>query len=183
MKTAVFLATGFEEIEALTVVDLLRRAQISCDMVSIEDELTVSGSHGIKTTADMLLSEVAFDEYDCMILPGGMPGTRNLEGNQYLMSKLDDFYRKNKLICAICAAPTIFGHKGYLEGKAAVCYPGMEDELKGAFVPEEEVVKDGNIITSRGMGTSVEFGLKLLVVLTDKANADRIAASVMVPGF
>ena len=97
MKTAIFLAEGFEEIEALTVVDLLRRVKITCDMISTDDDILTGGSHGIKVKADYLLSEINFEEYDCMILPGGMPGTKRLEENQYLMSRLDEFYMKEKM--------------------------------------------------------------------------------------
>lgn len=183
MKTAVFLADGYEEIEALTVVDLLRRVKITCDMISTGDEIETCGSHAIKVKADYLLSEINFDEYDCMILPGGMPGTKRLEENQYLMSRLDEFYRKEKLICAICAAPTIFGHKGYLDGKAVVCYPALEGELKGAFVPEEEVVRDGNIITSRGLGTAIPFAAEIVKAILGEETSEELLKSVVYKQF
>ena len=179
MKTAIFLADGYEEIEALTVVDMLRRARITCDMISAGDEIETVGSHGIRVKADYLVSEIDFNEYECMILPGGNPGTKNLEANQYLMSKLDDFYIKGKLICAICAAPTIFAHRGYLNEKTAVCYPALESELEGASIPEEEVVKDGNIITSRGMGTSIAFAAKIIETLIDEKTAEDLLKAVV----
>lgn len=161
-NTAIFLANGFEEIEALTVVDMLRRKAIVCDVVSITGDKNVTGSHGIKVIADKIISETDFDNYDALILPGGMPGTKNLEADGYLMSRFDSFYSENKLICAICAAPSIFGHRGYLKGKKATCYPGFETELEGANFLLKPVVKDGNIITSRGMGTAIEFGAEIV---------------------
>lgn len=161
-NTAIFLANGFEEIEALTVVDMLRRKAIACDVVSITGDRNVTGSHGIKVIADKIVSEIVFDNYDALILPGGMPGTKNLEADGYLMSRFDSFYSENKLICAICAAPSIFGHRGYLKGKKATCYPGFETELEGANFVKEPVVKDGNVITSRGMGTAIEFGAEIV---------------------
>lgn len=161
-NTAIFLANGFEEIEALTVVDMLRRKSILCDMVSINEEKNVAGSHGIKVLADKTISDISFEDYDALILPGGMPGTKNLEANGFLMSRFDSFYSENKLICAICAAPSIFGHRGYLKGKKATCYPGFETELEGANFVKEPVVKDGNVITSRGMGTAIEFGAEIV---------------------
>lgn len=183
MKTAIFLTTGFEEIEALTVVDILRRAKITCDMVSTEDDIEVTGAHGIKVRADYLISEINFTECDCMILPGGSPGWMNLEANQYLMSRLDEFYMKEKMICAICGAPVILGRKGYLDGKAAVCYPGMEGELKGAFVPEEEVVRDGNIITSRGVGTAIAFAGEIVKAILDENTADELLKGLVYKQF
>lgn len=161
-NAAIFLANGFEEIEALTVVDMLRRKSILCDMVSINEEKNVAGSHGIKVLADKTISDISFEDYDALILPGGMPGTKNLEADGYLMSRFDSFYSENKLICAICAAPSIFGHRGYLKGKKATCYPGFETELEGANFVKEPVVKDGNVITSRGMGTAIEFGAEIV---------------------
>ncbi|MBO7374466.1 MAG: DJ-1/PfpI family protein [Lachnospiraceae bacterium] len=179
MKTAIFLATGFEEIEALTVVDMLRRAKLQCDMVSVDGEKTAKGSHGIEVAADLCISEVDFNEYDCLVLPGGAPGFKNLEANQYLMNKLDAFYAKGKLICAICGAPSIFGHRGYLQDKTAVVYPGMEDELKGANVVFDSVVKDGNIITSRGMGTAIDFAGEIIATLLDEETKDALLKGIV----
>ena len=179
MKTAIFLATGFEEIEALTVVDMLRRAKLQCDMVSVDGEKYAKGSHGIEVLADMCLSEVDFNDYDCLVLPGGNPGYKNLEENQYLMNKLDGFYSQGKLICAICGAPSIFGHRGYLEDKTAVVYPGMEDELKGANVVFDSVVKDGNIITSRGMGTAIDFSAEIIATLLDEETKDSLLKGIV----
>lgn len=179
MKTAIFLATGYEEIEALTVVDMLRRKKVEIDMVSISDDLDTVGSHGIRVRADKLLGDIDFSSYDCLILPGGMPGTRNLEANGYLMSRFDEAYKENKLICAICAAPTVFGRRGYLKGKKACCYPGMEDALEGATVSYEPVCKTDNVITSRGMGTAILFADKILETVADKETADGILKDIV----
>ena len=161
-KTAIFLADGFEEIEALTVVDLLRRAGIEITMVSIMGKRSVEGSHNITVMADELLEDLDFDSYDMLILPGGMPGTTNLDNCEPLKAKIREFNDKGKLLSAICAAPTVFGGMGILKGKKATCYPGREGDLTGADVQTTDVVKDGNFITSRGMGTAIPFGLAII---------------------
>lgn len=179
-SVAIFLAEGFEEIEALTVVDVLRRAGISIDTVSVTGKLTVTGSHSIPVTSDKLLEDVVnSDAYDMLVFPGGMPGTKNLEANTSLMGMLDRYNANGKLISAICAAPTIFGHKGYLVGKNACCYPGMEDGLNGATVSFNSVTVDGNIITSRGMGTAIDFSLKLLDVLGEGTPSAELASKIV----
>ena len=161
-RAAIFLAAGFEEIEALTVVDILRRAKITIDMVSVTGEQEVTGSHQITVKTDKRLEEVDFDETEILILPGGMPGTTNLEACVPLMDRVDEFYRKDKYLAAICAAPSIFGHKGILKGKKACSNPGFESHLEGAEVIRQPAVTDGHIITSRGMGTAIPFGLAIL---------------------
>ena len=161
-KAAIFFGTGYEEIEALTVVDILRRAGITADLVSITGEREVTGSHGITVKMDQLFEEVDFDSVDIIVLPGGMPGTTNLEAYNPLMDKVDEFYRQDKYIAAICAAPSILGHKGILKGKKACSNPGFESHLEGADVKQEPAVVDGHIITSRGMGTAIPFGLAIL---------------------
>ncbi len=182
-RVAIFFADGFEEIEALTPVDILRRGGIDTVTVSIGEDLTIHGSHNIDIKADIRISELDFDSVDMIVLPGGKIGHQNLEVCKVLTDKIAEFNGAGKFVAAICAAPTILGRMGILKGHDATCYGGMEAALEGANKLTDSVVVSGNIITSRGMGTSVEFGLKLLEVLTDKANADRIAASVMVPGF
>lgn len=161
-NTAIFLADGFEEIEALTVVDLLRRAGIEIEMASIMGRKNVTGSHNICVEADMLLEDVDFDSIDMIILPGGQPGTRNLDNCQLLKDKISAFDKAGKMLAAICAAPTVYGKMGILSGKKACCYPGCEADLKGADVQTLEVTKDGNFITSRGMGTAIAFGLAII---------------------
>ncbi len=179
VRTAVFFANGFEEIEALAVVDMLRRKSVVCDMVSISEDKFVTGSHGIRVQTDMILSEVTFEEYDGLILPGGMPGTKNLEANQYLMSRFDSFFAAQKLVCAICAAPSIFGHRGFLKGKNATCFPGFEKELDGATFIAKPVVKDGNVITSRGMGTAVEFGAEIVGELLGEDEKEALLKAIV----
>lgn len=161
-KVCVFFAAGYEEIEALTVVDILRRADIDVDMVSVTGEKNVTGSHNITVQMDKLFEEVDFEQTDMIVLPGGMPGTKNLEAFLPLMEQVDDFYAKGKYIAAICAAPSIFGHRGMLQGKAACANPNFESHLEGAEVKKEPAVVAGHIITSRGMGTAIPFGLAIL---------------------
>ena len=161
-KTAIFLAEGFEEIEALTVVDLLRRAAIDITMISITGDKTVTGSHNISVAADCLFEDVDFDSIDMLILPGGVPGTTNLGAFTPLTDKIREFDAAGKMLCAICAAPTVYGQLGILKGKKACCYPGREVDLLGADVQTTTVTKDGHFITSRGMGTAIDFGLAII---------------------
>ncbi len=178
-KTAIFFATGYEEIEALTVVDILRRAGEEITMVSITDERRVSSSHGVEVTMDKVLSEVNFDETDVIVLPGGMPGTKNLEACEALMEQVDAFVKAGKTVAAVCAAPSILGHRGHLKGKKACSFPDRESELEGADVKQEPAVTDGNIITGRGMGAAIPFGLAILEKLQGKEAADAMAAKIV----
>jgi len=178
-KVYIFLADGFEEIEGLTVVDLLRRAHIEINMVSITGRLQVTGSHKISVMADMLFEDARFDDADMLVLPGGMPGTINLMEHKGLDKLLRKFNSENKNIAAICAAPSILGSKGFLEGKYATCYPGFEDKLTGSNVRKQDVVVDGNIITSRGMGTAIDFALAIIRKLTDENTAKDIADKIV----
>lgn len=178
-KAAVLLADGFEEIEALTAVDLLRRARIYVDTISISDDYMVHGAHGINVQTEDLFEEVNFAEFDMIVLPGGMPGTKNLEEHNGVQRVVKDFHENGKYVGAICAAPGILGAMGLLKGKRAACYPSVEDRLSGAVIMRVPVVQDGNIITSRGMGTAIDFALKLVEVLTDKSKAEEIADSII----
>lgn len=178
MKTAVFFTTNFEEIEALTVVDMLRRADIPCDMVSVTGSLETTGSHGIKVTVEKLIDEIDFNDYGCLILPGG-PGTATLEDCDILMKNLDDFYANGKLVCAICAAPSIFGHRGYLKGRKACSFPAKEAELAGATIERNSVSEDGNVITSRGMGTAIYFAAKIIERIKGKEVADELLEKIV----
>lgn len=178
-KVFIFLANGHEEIEALTVVDLLRRAGIDIETVSIEASREVTSSHKVRIIADKLFSEIDFDLADMLILPGGMPGTKNLEAFAPLMEKIDDFFAASKNISAICAAPTIFGKRGILKGKKACCYPGMEEDLIDAIVEYNSVSIDGNIITGRGMGAAIDFSLAIIEKLLDAAAAEKIAKAIV----
>lgn len=178
-KVYIFLAPGFEEIEAGTPADILRRAGISVDFVSIDDSEYVTGARGITFKADAKFSEIDKDGADILVLPGGMPGTTNLNNFTPLMELVKEYNEKGRRIAAICAAPTIFGGLGLLEGKKAVCYPGMEDGLTGAITSTDSVVTDGNITTSRGMGTAIDFSLELLKILKDEDEALSMASKVV----
>lgn len=178
-KVCVFFGTGYEEIEALTVVDLLRRENIDTDMVSVTDSLTVTGSHNIPVIMDKMMPEVNFDEVDMIVLPGGMPGTKNLEACEVLMEQVDAFVAAGKPVCAICAAPSILGHRGHLSGKKATAYPGFEDQLQDAEVLAVPAVTDGNIITGRGMGCAVEFGLAIIEYIKGTEVKDSLAEKIV----
>ncbi len=178
-KVLIFMAEGHEEIEALTVVDLLRRAGIDIEMVSITGNKRVPGSHGIMTVCDKLIEQVNFDGVEMLVLPGGMPGTLNLELCEPLMDQIYGFNNMGKMLAAICAAPTVLGRAGLLEGKKATCYPGMEGDLKGAIVSTEEVCHDGNIITSRGLGTAIAFALEIVKTFQGEEAARKLAHGVV----
>lgn len=178
-KAAVLLADGFEEIEALTVVDILRRASVYVDTVSITDEYRVRGAHGINVQTEDLFDEVNFVEFDMLVLPGGMPGTTNLEEHPGVRRVIEDYAESGKYVAAICAAPGILGGMGLLKGKRAASYPSVESRLAGAVVSRLPVVQDGNIITSRGMGTAIDFALKLTEVLVSREKAEELAASII----
>lgn len=177
-KVYIFLANGFEEIEGLTVVDLLRRANINITMVSITGEQFITGSHQIIIKADALFENVDFNDADMLVLPGGMPGTKYLSGHEGLDQLLKQFHTKGKKISAICAAPSVLGSKGLLKGKYATCYPGFEDALLGAHIKNDAVVTDGNFTTSKGLGTAIDFSLALIKNLKSGAEAANIAKSI-----
>lgn len=178
-KVSVILADGFEEIEALTVVDLLRRAQIYVGTVSITDDYTVHGAYGINVQAEDLFEEVAFVESDMIVLPGGMPGTSNLNAHEGVRRVVKEFNRDGKYIGAICAAPTILGNLGLLKGKRVSCYPSVEQEIQGAVMTRTDVTVDGNLITSRGAGTAIAFALKLIEMLSGAEKAAEIAEAIL----
>ena len=178
-KVYIFLADGLEEIEALTVVDLLRRAGIKIAMVSITDDLMIKGSHGIEIKADSLFSEVDFSDAEMLVLPGGMPGTTNLGAFTPLLDLLKVHYNNERKLAAICAAPTVFSALGFLKDKKATCYPARAAELDCREVSEDSVVVDGNITTSRGLGTAIAFSLSIISQLISKEKADEIAESII----
>jgi len=178
-EVSVFLADGFEEIEGLTAVDLLRRAGIQVETVSIMGKKKVVGSHQIIVKADKKFDKADFTQTEMLVLPGGLKGTQNLKAHAGLRKLLLDFDAKGKYLAAICAAPTIFGSLGLLKGRKATSYPGMEDGLIGAEAVKEAAVVDGTIITGRGMGASVEFALKLIEALRDRETAEQIAQQIV----
>ena len=182
MKKAVMLfANGYEEVEALMTVDLLKRAGVDIRLVSINDDMTVTGSHGISVTMDTKLSRIQLKEEDAIIIPGGMPGTKYLAGYKPLTDLLTDFNNKGKKIAAICAAPSVFSGLGFLKGRKATSYPSFMEILSkdGAVTSEDSVVVDGNITTSRGLGTAADFALSLISQLENEEKAKEIAESVV----
>lgn len=174
----IFLADGFEEIEGLTVVDLLRRAEIEIRMVSVTGAKQVAGSHNIKIEADELFGESDYNQADMLVLPGGMPGTKHLAEHQELVTLLKQFNEEGRNIAAICAAPSVLGMNGILQGKKATCFPGYEDKLQGAIVTGTKTIEDANIITGKGMGVSIDFSLCIIEKLKDKETAGKIAAAI-----
>ncbi len=176
----VFLAKGFEEIEALTVVDYLRRAEMEVYTVGIGGKI-ITGSHNIPVFCDLDEKETTFDNLDAIVLPGGMPGTLNLEANETVNKFIDYCASNNKYICAICAAPSILGHKGLLKGRKACCFPGFEEELDGAEVSRDFVCTDDKYITAKGMGAAIEFSRAIVTELLDHKTADRIKLSLQCP--
>ncbi len=174
----VFLADGFEETEAIAPIDILRRAEKDVVTVGIGSD-TVQSSHGITMLCDITDMQVQLDErLEMIILPGGMPGTLNLEKSAVVQAAIDFCMEKNIPVAAICAAPSILGKKGLLKGRKAICFPGFEKFLEGAELSSDSVVTDGNITTGVGPGASLEFGLTLASVLCGKAESDRIAAGM-----
>lgn len=163
----VFLAEGFEELEALEPIDILKRGGLEVKTVGVTGKV-VTGAHGIPFTADIEVKNAVFDNLEAVILPGGMPGSKNLEDSADVQKFIDYTYKNGILTCAICAAPFIFGHKGMLKGKKATCYPGIEPQLKGAEITGAQATKDGNIITGRGPGAAKEFGFLILESLKGK---------------
>ena len=178
-KIGIFFGAGYEEIEALTVVDLCRRVGIQISMVSITGENWVAGSHGINVEMDQKFEDVDFSELDMIVLPGGMPGTKNLEAHAGLMAQVDAFYKAGKYVAAICAAPSIFGHRGILNGRKACCYPGFEADLTGAEVSYESVCVSDHVITSRGMGCAIDFSLAIIEALCGSDIAEEKAKSII----
>ena len=169
-KVAVILANGFEEIEALTVVDVLRRANITCHMVGFEDKVT--GSHAIQVLADRVF-DGNLSEYDMIVLPGGMPGSAHLRDNEQLVSELQRFEETGKKVAAICAAPIALNRAGLLEGRNFTCYDGVQEQIADGHYHKETVVVDGNVITSRGPATALAFAYHLVEILGGDAESLR----------
>jgi len=174
-----FLAPGFEEIEAIVILDVLRRAQMNVISVSIAGDLSVTGAHGIAIEADKLYPDVNLSEADMLILPGGMPGTKNLNVHEGLKNALKNFAREGKPLAAICAAPMILGQLGILEGKEATCYPGNEMYLTGARLFKRSVVQDGNIITANGPGSAIKFALQIVNYFRGNELSEQIGKDMM----
>ncbi len=178
-KLGIFMADGCEEIEGLTVVDLVRRAGIEIEMISVSGEKTVTGSHRIAFQTDVGKADADFASYDGIVLPGGMPGTTHLMEDDTVNRVIREFASSGKLVAAICAAPSVLGNAGLLVGKKATCYPGVEGKLTGADFVTDPVAKDGNIITSRGLGTAIEFAAEIVAYLIDEDAADSLKNSIV----
>ncbi|MFV0366002.1 MAG: DJ-1 family glyoxalase III [Mangrovibacterium sp.] len=178
-KIAVFLAEGFEETEAIATIDLMRRAGLTVSTFSVSEDLKVEGANQISVYADNLFSAFDAHEFDMLILPGGMPGTLNLQKHEALMEALTLFATHDKWLAAICAAPSVFGELGLLEGKHATCYPSFEDKLRGATWLAQEVVVDGKVITSRGIGTVIPFALTIIAQLLGEDKVNEIKQGIV----
>lgn len=176
----VFLADGFEEVEGLTVVDVLRRAGIPVKTVSIKDSRKVKSSHGIKMKADKKLLDIDFAKVDMIVLPGGLQGTQNLEACEPLLDALREFNDQKRPIAAICAAPRIFAHLGFLNDKPAACNPCIEDQMGNATIAKDKkVVSDGHIITSCGMGTALPFALAIVKYYQGQEGLDKVLPGIV----
>ena len=174
----VFLADGFEDIEALAPIDILRRANVDVKTVGVTGK-EVTSSHGVTVKADISVSDIKLDsDLELIVLPGGMPGTLNLEASVGVQKAIDFCAANDKYIAAICAAPSILGHKGLLKRKKATCFPGFEKDLVGADACSDLVIKDGKIITGKGPGACIEFGLKLAEILVSADAALNIKAGM-----
>lgn len=178
-RVCVFLADGFEEIEGLAVVDILRRAGIETEMVSVMGRKEILGAHGIRVEADSLFEEADAAGADMLVLPGGMPGTLNLKAHEGLLKLLKSFDSQGKYIAAICAAPSILAELGMLKGRKACSYTSFEDRLEDAQVVREPAVTDGHITTGRGMGTAIPFALRLAALLAGEEKAEEVRASIV----
>lgn len=173
-----FLAEGFEEVEALAPLDLLRRAGLSVKTVGIGGK-TVTGAHGISVVADLADTDYADEAPELIFLPGGMPGTLNLAASEVVQNAIATAAKTNAYLAAICAAPSILGDLGLLRGKEAICYPGFEERLVGATLSQKRVVRDGKILTAAGMGVAVEFGLAIVEELLGKNKAEELRRAVL----
>ncbi len=172
-----FLASGFEELEAVAPLDILRRAELNVTVVGVGGK-SVTGAHGITIAADIEAHEASLLDCEMIILPGGIPGTLNLEKSEVVQCFIDFCAQNNRWIGAICAAPSILGHKGLLDGRRFTCYPGFETRVPNGIYQAGGVVRDGQFITAAGAGVATEFGLALLSVLLGKDRADQLKASL-----
>ncbi len=178
-KVAVQLADGFEEIEAVSIIDVLRRANIETITISISGKSEVTGAHGIKLIADRLFEETNFDNISMIVLPGGMPGSENLKDHPGLREQVLKFYNEGKSLGAICAAPMMFGDLGILKDKTATCYPGFESKLTGANVTGADVEIAGQIITGKGPGVAIKFALEIVKTLKGDKLASQLAEDMI----
>lgn len=169
----ILLGEGFEEMEALAPADLLRRAGVDTALVGLTDK-AVTGSHGITVTADLLLEQVEPDKLDMLVLPGGMGGVNAMLACPPALELIQTVYQSGRWLAAICAAPTVLAHLGLLEGRSAVCYPGLEPKLTGAQIADQEVVVDGHIVTARAAGCAYQFGFQLITLLAGEEKTQEV---------
>lgn len=173
-----FFANGFEEVEAIATLDVIRRAGIEIMSVGVGCE-TITGSHNVSVVCDTTTDKIKYDEsVRGIILPGGMPGTTNLMNNSVVNDFIDKCFENEKIICAICAAPMILGRKGLLKGVEAVCFPGFENELEGAVISDKFVCKSNKFITAKGMGSAIDFGLEIVAEFTDADTAEKLRSTL-----
>lgn len=177
MKVAVLLANGFETLEALTVVDILRRGEVECNTFSLEGN-EVTTSHNIKLKADKSIMDEEINSYDFLVLPGGMPSSINLRDDERVIELVKKFNEKNKWVCAICAGPIVLGKAGITEGKNVTCYPGFEEELGNCNYKNDMVVVDGNIITGRGPAAAIPFAFEILSKISEE-KAEKIKKAML----
>lgn len=176
----IHLAEGFEEIEAVTIIDVLRRARLNVISVSVTGNMKVKGSHNIEMSADILFEDVDYTNGEMIILPGGMPGSKNLNEHEGLRLQIIDYQKNGKYLAAICAAPIVLGSLGVLKGKKAVCYPGYESHLTGAEVRSNPYIVDNNIITGRGVGAALQFSLEIVRILKGEESALQLKNAMLV---
>ncbi|MGN0374203.1 MAG: DJ-1 family glyoxalase III [Butyrivibrio sp.] len=179
MKFYVFLGNGFETVEALGVVDILRRGKVDVCTVSINDTREVISSHNIPVIADIIFDESDYRDGDGLLIPGGLKGVENLEAHNKLAEVIDEYAAEDKYVTAICAGPSILGHHGLLKGRNATCYPGFEKDLEGAVCKGAAFEVDGKFITGKGMGKTLDFALAILEALTDRDTAKHVAMTTM----
>jgi 4-methyl-5(b-hydroxyethyl)-thiazole monophosphate biosynthesis len=177
-KVLVTLAPGFEEIETITVVDILRRAGARVVLAATEDG-PIEGSRGVSVLPDTLINQIDDNDFDLVVLPGGQPGTSNLQKNETVKAIIQNMYRSKKQIAAICAAPIVLHSAGILKNMVATSHPSVQGQLAGIEYSEERVVVDGNIVTSRSPGTALEFALKLVEILFGRDRMNTVNQGVM----
>lgn len=179
MKVMVFLAEGFEEVEALTVVDYLRRMDIEVDMVSISGDKKVEGAHGIEVVGNKFINDVNLDEYDGVVMPGGLPGATNLAENDQVIDIVKDFHSEEKLMAAICAGPVVLQKAGIIDGKDFTCFPGFESNISDGNYIEKNTVRDGNIITGKGPALAINFALEIVDYLLGEEKKNDLKKDIL----
>ena len=179
-RVAIFIAPGFEEIEAVTVIDVLRRANIEVLPVSLDDQLVVSGAHGIQIITEGRIDQLPLSKLDGVVLPGGMPGSRNLQQNGTVLEIIRKLSDQEKLVAAICAAPIVLQTAGVLTGKKATVFAGMESQVESAQLVKQDVVVDQNIITGNGPAAAINFSFALIEYLLDSESAEQIRKGMLV---